>query len=384
MTYIDGFTLHGLSKSCVGKLWERIFWFVCLTIALCYTIYMCHLYFVHYRKTDIRTEVRILEKDIIPMPSITFCLHLFDQYHCHKNKTVAPFSTTEEQKQLDAYCYDKSKPHLKIDCMDHKCKPKYIYPGCVTLNFDGNMKSYYHFQRISVECLEHDAANLRVYLDTPEDVNKTKDVLIFKPSNSAQVNASYEFQMDLQLTSRLPAPYTSNCSDGASIENFFSTKYSRYSCLETCWARQMLDECGTVIDRWKPHVPKHFLNGKNLKSDAETRKCLYAQLGEIGVPEWCKCPVPCQETDFGATFIRQSRLNPGDIIEHGWLFKFRFKTHKITYVTEVPEYPFESFISEVGGLVGLLVGMSALSIMEILVFSAITIIGIVTKFKKKL
>ena len=314
-----------------------------------------------------------MEKDVIPMPSVTFCLNLFNRYHCYENKSII-------QGMPDSFCYAPSHPPLKVMSMDYPLKPVNLFPDCVTINLEGNIKSYYHFLRVFVSLNESvQADSLRVYMATPMEENKRKDVLIFNPSNMAKLNGSYELQLEMQETVRLPSPYTSNCSDGTGIENFFSPIYSRYACLESCWVRHMLESCGTVIDRWMPYVPSELLlKYKTDMSDAQIRNCLYDVLGLIGVPDWCKCPVPCQESDFGPTFIRQSAIEEG---QKGWYFTFRYKTHKIQYVTEVPEYPFESFLSEVGGLVGLLIGMSALSIIEISVFSIITLITFYVKMR---
>ena len=374
-SYVDGFTTHGLTKTCSGQLWERIFWFICVSVTFSCTIYACHMSFLHYKRNDIRTEIRIIEEYKIPMPAITFCLNLFQRYHCYQNKSVI-------KGMNDSFCNADTTPPLKVLCMEHDCKPVSLHPDCITINLDGSMHSIYRSKRVHVELTDETIHpdSITVYLTSPEEERSRKDVLVFNPKHMALINGNYEFLLDMQKTSRLPAPYTTNCSNGESNENFFTKHYSRYSCLESCWVRYMVNSCGAVIDRWKPLLPNSLLEQQKNKSNiVDTRKCLYNVLGFIGVPDWCKCPVPCHEVDFGATLIRQSEIARK---EKGWRFQFKYKSHKIKYVTAVPEYPFKTFLSSVGGLVGLLFGNSTLSVVEVVVFCILTIIMAVIKIKK--
>ena len=47
---------------------------------------------------------------------------------------------------------------------------------------------------------------------------------------------------------------------------------------------------------------------------------------------------------------------------------FKFKTDRITEVSEVPIYTSDNFFSDVGSWLGLLVGMSFLSVVEVVTF----------------
>ena len=47
---------------------------------------------------------------------------------------------------------------------------------------------------------------------------------------------------------------------------------------------------------------------------------------------------------------------------------FKFKTDRITEVSEVPTYTSDNFFSDVGSWLGLLVGMSFLSVVEVVTF----------------
>ena len=367
-SYMTSFTTHGLTKTCTGRPLERLFWLVCLSTALCFTVYMCNLFYTNYGKKDIRTEVRIIEKDEIPLPSITFCVPLWEKYACHNNKTLGG----------EEVCSDDAST-LKVTCNndDPNCNVTSVYRDCVTVNANGEMYSQYNFENISVEVqFDKIYGELFIFYDTPEELKSKKDVLIFAPHNKAPINGSYEVLLELQETSRLPPPYTSNCTNGDGIENFFSQKkYTRYSCLESCWMRYMYDRCGTVVDRWQINLPDDLK--KESKADTnETEVCLYEALSFMGVPDDCRCPLPCSDVDFGATTIRMN-----DASFKGWQFIFRYKTHKVTYVTERVDYPFEKFLSEVGGLVSLLVGVSALSIIEIFVYVFISCAAILNRIK---
>ena len=55
-SYVEGFTIHGMSKIFTGHPVERVFWFVCLMTVLSFIGFMCQYYLKIYQEKDIRIE----------------------------------------------------------------------------------------------------------------------------------------------------------------------------------------------------------------------------------------------------------------------------------------------------------------------------------------
>ena len=355
-SYVANFTVHGLSRIFLGHTVERIFWFVCLTAALCVTGHMFNIYYTNYSKNDIRTEVRIIEKDLIPFPSVTICMPLYPRYACYKGKSLLG----------NGSCPPDSASKLDIQCSPHHpCKVTRDIPDCLTINADGAMKSRYtHLPIVVTTKPKQNDTYIHIYVNTPEHHRSSSDVSMFAPYNVVSQGV-YDVLLEQKETSRLPAPYPSNCTATEGNGNMFSKRYSRSSCFESCFLRNMLAKCGGILDRWAPLLPQRV--PQNLpQSDPNT--CLMNMLDSKLLPDTCPCPLPCHEMDFGATVSRVSEF------KDGWLLYLMYKSHKVTSITEKPDYPFEQFLSEVGGLVGLLVGMSVLSVIEIVVYCVVSLL----------
>ena len=184
--------------------------------------------------------------------------------------------------------------------------------------------------------------------------------------------------MQKKIIKRQPSPYPSNCSDGKGIENLFTSTYSIEACMQSCYLRQMLKECGVVIDRWQRYIKPGEAHQEQIKNktDDQIKDCLdhfinyrYSNKSDTH----CYCPLPCRETRL------QLHVNLG---RPNLLYRFEFYHYpfEITHETEVPEYPIEQFVADLGGLTGLLCGMSMLSILEIAMFVCISIIVLLKRW----
>ena len=60
-SYMEGFTIHGLSKVFTGKLWERLYWFLILAGALGFVIFKVYGFHLNYGKNEFRTEIRMID-----------------------------------------------------------------------------------------------------------------------------------------------------------------------------------------------------------------------------------------------------------------------------------------------------------------------------------
>ena len=79
------------------------------------------------------------------------------------------------------------------------------------------------------------------------------------------------------------------------------------------------------------------------------------------------CPLPCKEVSFETTITTDYLYNvtkEGDSAK----FSLKYRSNRVTHITEIPAYTSDNFFSDVGSWLGLLVGMSFLSLVEIVTF----------------
>ena len=71
--YLDGFTIHGLSRVFTGRPLERVFWLLSLLAAASFIGFMCTGNYKNYLANDIRTEVRVKAANEITLPIMHIC-----------------------------------------------------------------------------------------------------------------------------------------------------------------------------------------------------------------------------------------------------------------------------------------------------------------------
>ena len=127
----------------------------------------------------------------------------------------------------------------------------------------------------------------------------------------------------------------------------------------------MLDTFGTVGDNWWHYLPasmhknRTHSNNNNITNERmriNIRDFLY----DYHSP--CECINPCEETLYEAK-IKQTISFHKDMIE----LTIYFEKLEITKSSEIEAYDSIRFLADLGGLVGLLIGMSMLSVVEVLV-----------------
>ena len=171
-------------------------------------------------------------------------------------------------------------------------------------------------------------------------------------------------------TIRLQSPFHSNCSNGKNEDNIFPGPYTKINCVSTQLFHTMLQKCGDVIDPWQKYIKPHYKRGKNLTYrstlDCVTRyrkdTALHRQLLTLG-----QCPLSCREVTY-KTEGKQYLTSRGVYLNDTSRLMFRFKTDRSTVVMEVPTYTSDDLFSDIGSWLGLLVGMSFLSLIEIVTF----------------
>ena len=92
----------------------------------------------------------------------------------------------------------------------------------------------------------------------------------------------------------------------------------------------------------------------------------------------CKCHLQCEETRYDAT------INKYDEHDSYVQLTIYFENTEISTITELPAYDKTRFMADIGGLVGLLVGMSLLSIVEVVVCVCLFVVDCISSCTRKL
>ena len=176
---------------------------------------------------------------------------------------------------------------------------------------------------------------------------------------------------------RLQSPYSSKCNNGNDNSSIFPKPYTVTKCRNTCLFNMMLSKCEDVIQQWQQFLPECRLFNKS----KGVRGCLIDVLQTND--RQCSCPVGCYETYFDKkmgdqTFRDQYSLEdlrgPASI-------SFQYLSKTATEIREKPAYPATQFITDIGGWLSLFTGMSALSLLEVLIFVFLSINVLRQKFK---
>ena len=344
-----------------------------------FAAYLGMEYFTRFSNRDVREEKRFRDTNELTIPTVTLCGDIRERITCFSNKTL--FTDKYYSELFSTYYYKGSceKPGRMFSghglCPTCKLQEHPIIHECAVVNLEGSRKQKSSSDYTVVASIEHTHdVIVTVYIG-----NVTNDVIYHLHLLQEIEFLQYEdlFQpriieiKEYNSISRLQKPFPSNCSDGAGIENFFSLQYSQQSCVQSCFLREMFDNCGTVIDRWQPRLTtemkgkeQQLLNASSCLSYHLTRFIKYL------IPHRCNCPVACREIEYESEIITQSRTVPNRGIE----LSVHFSSMEEVTIEEIPDYTFYDYLAEMGGLVGILVGMSVISIIEVLLYLILNLV----------
>ena len=368
-SYVEAFTLHGLSKVCTGYRSERIFWLFSLVIAFSFIGYICHHNYQTYLNKDVRTETRSVEQSEMTLPVFHVCPDFMNyNLHCYNNKSIYDRTIGYEKRKcfqfvepkLHCLRYTNNKQSIKIPCGE-----KQLIQGCVSANADGSMKATVNtFINIYI-----DSDLVNVFLDNQDNVLDAKEVTLENMLDFHFHRESGEYYVTLhpRITERQPYPYPSNCSNGEGIDNFFTKIYSREACVQSCLLKRLFYKCGVVYDRWRKFVSPGMSIDPGITANISENDALlcmrdFELTDEMNVTaSSCGCPLACNDTKISTQISYRERYISG------YDLYIKFNPFEITHVREIPEYPIEQFVADIGGLAGLVAGMSVISILEIII-----------------
>ena len=328
-----------------------------LLLVLGYTGYKCKSIYDEYSRKDVTSDFRIVEKNEIKLPSVTFC---------DKRKYWCGILEYKNQSHNQSYC-----DPAKLGAMKYKCRVNgnwstncpniqrtKAFSGCITFNPNQTMvqtvngKSLDSSLQISIKDTQ-----MTVFLHRKDD-NPTSyfDMILLDDKGY------YDLSIDQTDITRLQYPYVSNCTDTNTISSF---NYTVDECKTFCFLKEVHNECGGVPDQSMEYLSHELmLNSTDTsKTEAQIRECIYQKFKQRTIAK-CTCQLPCRESIFEANLERKIEEKP----RKSWMFTIYFKRKQIKNITERPLYEGKYLLADLGGLVGLLVGMSALSLVELVVY----------------
>ncbi|PIO73054.1 Amiloride-sensitive sodium channel [Teladorsagia circumcincta] len=183
--------------------------------------------------------------------------------------------------------------------------------------------------------------------------------------HSAPTGFVSSFGIKLKSMTRLPAPYGDCIQEGKDEDFIYVTKqYNTEGCQRSCIQKHLATTCGCGDPRYPP-----FRNSKNCPvDDPRKRECLKREMQyAVRYPKaiGCKCRQPCRE--------------------QGAMIEVYFEQLNYESLLESEAYGLPNLLSDFGGQLGLWMGVSVITIMEvlILIFDVIlTIFGLTAGRRK--
>ena len=193
-------------------------------------------------------------------------------------------------------------------------------------------------------------------------------------SNEIADPGHYEFLLQTTEIEKLGPPHKSKCTNENSIGDKHHSRYSYNGCMDRCAAMKMKKRCGIVNYFFRELVSAE--DELALKPNTTAVECLRKLLIEYSDTNAflidCGCQQPCTQRVYEVT-----RKRVGDLVgPFYWRLKIRFKNKMVNVIREHTLYTAQELISQVGGSCGLFLGMSILSLIEIIFHAVISIVKV--------
>ena len=325
----------------------------------------------HFLNKDVRTEVRIEQRESRPWPAITICSQaaMLRHFSCYGNVNVTPHVPTgfcsKEVKLLDVVEETLNKPFdVKQNCM--------VYNQNGTLRHNGGLKRGLNFK------IEDRNTHLKsiglvgiVVFFSDADITKNSSQAFYAQDFDFHYGimnpGGYEFLLEITEIEKLGRPYQSVCTKQKSINDKYQSRYTYEGCMDRCLAQKVKEKCGRVTHLFQDFVTEEkAIYDRNKTIDCFSKEAVVYERNSSYLAS-CECKQPCRQRIYKVS-TKQVDWNMTD-----WHLKIRFKSKMVSVITEHPLYSVEDLISQVGGSCGLFVGMSLLSVVEIIFHGLISI-----------
>ena len=360
-SYIDNLTIHGASRVFRGSIKQRLVWASIMLGVLAYFFFCAYALLMNYLNNSVITNMQEVHVDGLKLPSVTVCD--YGGLLCR----VGEYDNANSFRSCSGGAVDRLGVECWVNDTRSNCTAKKVHgvPECVTVNpnqtiiqrTDGRHKLFqFQVQPASKKV----ALFFHQHNELPTPYNDIYTYVV--------EDGKYNVVLKQNNYSRLPKPYPSKClTERFQKESIFL--YTKSLCKQNCYAKSLLAKCGTLNAYWLKAFPS--LNGSestekiNNHTEGQIRKCFFEFLFKSKHP--CQCELPCKEIRYEARIEKFRGFTRVRKKTASIRFLVYFETMEIiTQVTEVPSYDVTRFLADIGGIAGLLLGMSILSVFEVI------------------
>ena len=354
--YETGLTIHGVNWMCTGTLPEKVVWFIFIAIMFGLASYMIQGYVRRFLNFEYRTEIRYEEHQSITLPTMVFCSSLaLDQLYSYYKEThlsgrPSPYMNKTKFTNMRYH----SREYTKLDFITSR----YIGNNCHVFNVNGTLKLSGKEQYWTVYFKSDFKTDdtLSIFPFAYDDYHSRSVNVPFTRDNKIVIHrGTYNIYLSQTHTSRLPRPFSSNCTDVFLTHNRFSTKYSESACYQQCYLSLMLLQCGDVTNIFK-NLDFNKTLPLSKKTNEDRIKCFRKINGT------CDCPFSCEKTEYDMRV--QQLSNDKDF----WILNIFNAESKVTHIHQVVDFTLEDLLGAAGGILGLTIGASSLSVLELCVY----------------
>lgn len=391
--YIKTSTIHGVPKMFTGSRVESCFWLCVVLVGVTLSSYGAWRLISKYYRYEIYTSVssRITNRNVFP--SVTFCDEklMFQNYYTYcgvvfiknavypnKSCDSDPIPIPEIKNVVKSTGAWSNGMFNIIRCLswDNKdCANDRHFKSlgkhhhmCITWNWNGDFFDAYGHTQIYFKLNKTAGYNFSKIIAVVHDPNVTELETMFR----TYMEQSKIYQLKIRKTEikRLPYPFPSNCTNEHPYD-IFPGKYSRSSCMDSINYMDQLKECGDTFDYIKRYIPKHILRlYKRNVSMAAAWECMrnFAKRNDNSTD---RCPVPCHEIELYtlSTFHESSEDETRYQVE---IQHDKFDSYKV--IQEKQLYTWDQIAGEVGGFLGLIIGVSFVSVVELLAYFSLLVL----------
>lgn len=357
---ISGISIHGIPKLVDSRPWTiRIIWLLLIIGSAAYCIFNVNKTVQDYYAFEVITNIETVPATVVPFPTVKFCS--FD---------------------LKQFSY---KSDCKFNGQSCSLENLIVTPdSCVAFNTGLTQEFYSTTVFNSTQSGYHFGLTLNLYNKGTRSIkfkiyHQTKEPS-FKEFMFAPASGETDYMISRELKNKLSDPY-SQCQRDYSFStigeydklNASNVPYFQSNCFITCRMFKEMEFCNKS-QKFEEIFQYYYTNNVYFHSIYEDVKWeCWSENRDLandfdknfekkGVNEICKdlCPIECNSVEYDvSSFFIKSGLNRT-------VMNVYYKDLNYKLITEIPKTNLDSMIGTVGGLLGLFLGISYVSVFEIL------------------
>ena len=401
--YIDGFTIHGLTKVFRSQRKEALVWLFFISVGIIFASVVIGRLITKYYKFETYTDVRRIITDRNTLPSLSICDFeaLQGEYFSYCNRSIGvtkgngiPCNRSAFRNDVDINnvgVHNGKWSNLKFEvsfcvswdansrgCVSSKNFTSRMNGACMTWNYDGTFHDDYGHVEMQFKLKRNTTRTTVVVVPhDPEitEIDVTKKITI-------EAGAKYEITVGKTLLVRKAEPY-SKCQESAGSRDLdvFPGAYSRRTCIITYKQMAIFKECGDIFDHIRSFLPQETIQMlQQNKTIKEVQECIRRNFVKIKGPPKEICPFPCSEMSLR---ISPHSYKRDDAKEGIYDLELQLESvDSYTLMEEQPIYSLEQLSAEIGGFLGLVVGASLLSFIEMFICGTLVLLKKIFNAKK--